>query len=384
MRAPGRRTFADRYLAVVERMLPAARRDWGRAMRAELATLDGSAERWRFALGCTRAAMLPSPTSGSAGRSLAFVGASALVLAGEVALAGVIGDFTPLVLALALLAWLGRRPSYFGPVRPDRATRFARAGGYCLAAACVIALVAAEGAPGLFRPGSLRSGTTFALVLTLVVGAFLAMTARTTRLDGAAMIGGIGAGLIAGAAGFVVLPFERVGTPLAHGLPGHGTWLAALPFAAPAAAALVTGRRTRSSDQAVMAALCAAAVGALMIALAGLSAIIFLPDKVPDIVGPVMLPGATAAQRQLENSIEASDPYFGLLVFGALLAAVLWAMARPPVRAGTTIALVLLLGLPAIVLAGTAREFPGATGIATAAVAVVIGAMVTARPARRA
>ena len=47
MRAPGRRTFADRYLAVVERMLPAARRDWGRAMRAELATLDGSAQRWR-------------------------------------------------------------------------------------------------------------------------------------------------------------------------------------------------------------------------------------------------------------------------------------------------------------------------------------------------
>ena len=57
-------------------------------------------------------------------------------------------------------------------------------------------------------------------------------------------------------------------------------------------------------------------------------------DRVPDIVGPVMVPGATAAQRQLENSIEASDPYFGLLVFGALLTAMLWAMARPPARAG--------------------------------------------------
>ena len=382
MRAPGRRTHADRYLAVVERLLPAARRDWGRAMRAELATLDGPAERWRFALGCTRAAMLPSPAGGTAGRSLAFAAAGALVLAVEVALAGVIGEFTPLVLALALLAWLGRRPSYFGPVRPDRATRIVRAGGYCLAAACLVALVVAEGVPGLFRPGSLRSGTIFALVLTLVVAAFLAMTARTSRLGGTAMISGIGAGLVAGAAGFVVLPFERIGTPLAHGLTGHGTWLAVLPFAAPAAAALVTGLRTRSSDQSVMAALSAAASGALLIALAGLSAIIFLPDRVPDIVGPVMLPGATAAQRQLENSIEASDPYFGLLVFGALLAAVLWTMARPPARAGTTVALVLLLGFPPIVLAGTARDFPGATGIATAAVAVVIGAMMTARPAR--
>ena len=258
-----------------------------------------------------------------------------------------IGEFTPLVLALALLAWLGRRPSYFGPVRPDRATRFARAGGYCLLAACLIALVVAEGVPGLLRPGSLRSGTPFALVLTLVVAAFLAMTARTTRLGGTAMISGIGAGLVAGAAGFVVLPFERIGTPLAHGLPGHGTWLAV---------AAVRGSRRRGApdrDGGPAARIrrswrrsCAAAVGALLIALAGLSAIIFLPDNVPDIVGPVMLPGATAAQRQLENSIEASDPYFGLLVFGALLAAVLWAMARPPVRAGTTIALVLLLGLP--------------------------------------
>ena len=197
------------------------------------------------------------------------------------------------------------------------------------------------------------------------------------------MISGIGAGLIAGAAGFVVLPFERIGTPLAHGLPGHGTWLAVLPFAAPAAAALVTGT---ADPQLGSGGHGGAQRGrgrcALLIALAGLSAIIFLPDRVPDIVGPVMLPGATAAQRQLENSIEASDPYFGLLVFGALLAAVLWAMARPPVRAGTTVALVLLLGFPPIVLAGTARDFPGATGIATAAVAVVIGAMMTARPAR--
>jgi hypothetical protein len=187
---------------------------------------------------------------------------------------------------------------------------------------------------------------------------------------------------MAGAAGFLVLPFERIGTPLAHEVPGHGAWLAAVPFAAPAAAALATGLRTRRSDQAVMAALCAGAFAAQLIALAGFSAIVFLPDRVPDIVGPVMFPGATAAQQQLENSIEASDPYFGLLVFGALLAAVLWTMARPPIRAGATIALVLLLGFPPIVLAGTARDFPGATGIATAAVAVILGAMVTARPAQ--
>jgi hypothetical protein len=351
-------------------------------MRAELATLERPAERWRFALGCTRAAMLPSATTRSAGRSLAVAGAAALVLAAQIVAASVIGQVVPLVLVLALLTCLGRRSSYFGPVRADRAARIARAGGYCLAVACVTALVVAEGVPGLFQPGSLRSGTAFALVLTLVVAAVLAMTARSSRLGGTAMISGIAAGLLAGAAGFVVLPFERIGTPLAGGLPGHGTWLAAVPFAAPAAGALVTRLRDGRSDQAVMAALGAAALAALLIALAGLSAIVFFPGRVPDIVGPVMAPGATAAQRQLENSIEASDPYWGLLVFGALLAAVLWAMARPPVRAGATIALVLLLGFPAILLAGTARDFPGATGIATAVVAVLIGAMLTVRPAR--
>jgi hypothetical protein len=131
-----------------------------------------------------------------------------------------------------------------------------------------------------------------------------------------------------------------------------------------------------------MAALCAAASAASLVALLGLSAIVFLPERVPDIVGPVMPAGATAAQRQLENSIEASDPYFGLLLFGALLAAVLWVMARPPSRAGTTVALLLLAGVPAFALAASASGFPGAAAITTAALAVVIGAVATARPAR--
>jgi len=219
MRGPG---LVDRYLAVVERLLPAARRDWGRAMRAELATLDGAAERWRFALGCTRAAMLPGPTGRAAGRSLALVGAGALVLGGEIVLAGVIGEFTPLLLALALLAWLGRRPSYFGPVRPDRAARTARSCGYCLAAACLVALVVAEGLPGLFRPGSLRSGTLFALVLTMVVAAFLAMTARTTRLGGTAMISGIGAGPSPGRPASSSCRSSESAHPLRTASPGRG------------------------------------------------------------------------------------------------------------------------------------------------------------------
>ena len=104
--------LAGRYLGAVVRLLPASRSEWGRAMHAELAAIDSPAERRRFVLGCTRAALLPGAKAHSAGRSLAAAGAVGLVLGGEVVLARAIGAFVPLVGALALLAWLGRRPSY--------------------------------------------------------------------------------------------------------------------------------------------------------------------------------------------------------------------------------------------------------------------------------
>jgi hypothetical protein len=44
--------------------------------------------------------------------------------------------------------------------------------------------------------------------------------------------------------------------------------------------------------------------------------------------------GSSATAKQ--DVIEASDPYFGWLLLSALLAAFLWAMARPPIRAVTT------------------------------------------------
>ncbi|GAA4440567.1 hypothetical protein [Phytohabitans houttuyneae] len=48
-----------RLLATAVATLPADRRDWGVAMTAELAHVRRRRERWRFALGCTRAAVFP-------------------------------------------------------------------------------------------------------------------------------------------------------------------------------------------------------------------------------------------------------------------------------------------------------------------------------------
>jgi hypothetical protein len=36
-------------------LLPAARREWGQAMQAELAAIDASIDRWRFTRGCALA-----------------------------------------------------------------------------------------------------------------------------------------------------------------------------------------------------------------------------------------------------------------------------------------------------------------------------------------
>jgi hypothetical protein len=46
-------------LAAAAATLPAARRDWGAAMVAELAQVEDRAARWRFAAGCARAAIFP-------------------------------------------------------------------------------------------------------------------------------------------------------------------------------------------------------------------------------------------------------------------------------------------------------------------------------------
>lgn len=55
-------------LALACRHLPADRVDWGRALIAELDSLDPAAARWRFALGGVRAAMLARLTGRGTGR----------------------------------------------------------------------------------------------------------------------------------------------------------------------------------------------------------------------------------------------------------------------------------------------------------------------------
>ena len=51
------RDLPARLVAAVVRWMPAQRREWGSAMAAELAHVEGTAARWRFAAGCIRVAL---------------------------------------------------------------------------------------------------------------------------------------------------------------------------------------------------------------------------------------------------------------------------------------------------------------------------------------
>jgi hypothetical protein len=347
-------------------------------MRAELATIENASERRRFALSCTRVALSPTAGTRVRGRQMAALGAAGLVLAAAVALTDTIGPTVPALATLTTLGWLGRRPGAFGPVGPGRAPRAVRAGGFAIAGLFLAVATVQNGVSGLLRPD--HDGSFIMLLLTFVTAAFLAITARGSHLGGVALASGAIAGVASGAAAFAALPFAQNAPPLAAGLPGDSTWLALVVFGAPAAAALLTRRRTRCADQAVGAALAAGTFAALVVALLGLGAVALFSGQIPHLAGEIMMPGASTSARQAEDAIAASDNYAGLLTFCALLASILWAVARPPSRAWMTVGLLVLLGLPPVALASSAPDFPGIAAITSATVMVVIAAVVTTRP----
>jgi hypothetical protein len=58
------RDIPRHLLTLAVRRMPAERRDWGRAMLAELAQLQNVSTRWRFALGCAQTALFPPRRGG--------------------------------------------------------------------------------------------------------------------------------------------------------------------------------------------------------------------------------------------------------------------------------------------------------------------------------
>ena len=358
------------------RLLPAARSQWGQrdAGRA------GDHRRHRPSAGASPSAARAWPASAGAGRRvwqpLAVAAGAAAVIAGEIALAGIVGQTIPLLLVLALLAWLGRRPGYLGPVRPDRTARTVRAGGYLVVGAYLVALIAGDGG-GFLQPNRANWGPVFTLMLTLFTVVFLALTARSSRLGSTALAAGVSSGLVGRRGGIRRDPVPGSGTSLADGLPGDGGWLLLVAFAAPAAAALadagpprrrrsagrvrrsVPGRSPRSSSR------CSASPRSSSSRARSTRC---APSCRPARVTPTCRPSRTSAPP---------TPTAGVLMLGAMLAAVLWVALRP-LRGRASFGLLALLAVPpalfGVALVGSA---PKAAAVTFAAAALTLAAAAT-------
>ena len=277
-------------------LLPAARRDWAEAVLAEAGEVPSGAGRVAW-LGGGLWLVAREVVMGRVIRVLAFaVAAAGMVWIGWPGASS--NSATPLnrvyavgtVVLLAVLPWVVCR--YFGPVRSGWAPRAVRVGGYAM----VLALIAAKTVKD--RDGS-KLGAYFAVVpgiwameilLLLVIAAYVAglliLTSQRVRLTRWILPIGIGFG--ATTAG-VLYPLAPLGVNVDPNSPSLKWWgLAALmlPLATGFLAARLSARDTRPAalgptGQGCLAASCATATAALLLAVLTSATIALFPHHVP-------------------------------------------------------------------------------------------------------
>jgi hypothetical protein len=302
--------FAGRTLRAAVRVLPERRRDWGRAMLAELASMDDVRARRRFAVSCVRATI-----TGRATADLVVVGAAAVGVgsfAQGIESPGVRVETMVFVGVLAALSWAGRRASLRAPSRIGRGIRLAV---FLLVGGCELLLLSSSGGGAARDPG----GWWFAeLTMILAVTGVLALTARRAHVPArdlrhTAVLTGAGAGL------WLVLLLVSGGART-------------FPLLALIIVAVVMALAARGRPQAAVRCLGAGTVTCLLIFLVSVSVYRIFPDLVPDITGAGG--GLTAAARAETSRIESTDPYVMELVLAGLLGAALAAAVR---RAGPVV-----------------------------------------------
>ena len=140
-----------RVLATAVAALPERRRDWGRAMKAELAEIQGRSARWRFALSSARAALWLPPADGWPMLALVTGVVMASVAAAGAAVPGLkvfVVSFTGLLGAMVVLAVArSRRPRLPVPAPTVLVT-----GGVAAAIAVTVIFLRREPAAARYLP----------------------------------------------------------------------------------------------------------------------------------------------------------------------------------------------------------------------------------------
>jgi hypothetical protein len=282
-------------------LLPAARRDWAEAALAEAGEIPAWTSRVAW-LGGGLWLVAREVLMHRVIRVLAFAaGAVGVVLVGWPGSSS--DSAVPLnrmyvvvtVVLLTVLPVVIRR--YFGPVRGGWAPRAARVGGYAM----VLALIAAKTVKD--RDGS-KLGTYFAVVpgiwameilLLLVIAAYVAglliLTSQRVRLTRWILPIGIGFGAATAGVLYALAPLGVQVDPSGPSLKWWGLAALALPLATGFLAARLSARDTRPAalnptGQGCLAASCAIATAALLLAVLTSATIALFPHHVPLQVPP--------------------------------------------------------------------------------------------------
>ena len=276
-------------------LLPAARRDWAEALLAEAGEIPAGSGRVAWLGGGLW--LVAREVLMRVIRLLMFAaGAVAVVWAGWPGSSS--DSAVPVnrmyvvvtVVLLAVLPVVIRR--YFGPVRGGWAPRAARVGGYAM----VLALIAAKAVKD--RDGS-KLGAYFAVVpgiwameilLLLVIAAYVAglliLTSQRVRLTRWILPIGIGFGAATAGVLYALAPFGVNVDPSGPSLKWWGPAALALPVATGFLAARLAARDTRPAalgptGQGALAASCATATAALLLAVLTSVTIALFPHHVP-------------------------------------------------------------------------------------------------------
>ena len=244
--------------------LPNDRRDWARAMIAELAHIDGRTRRWRFAAGILRVALFP-PTSYRR-RTASVAGAGALLVAAATAVA--VRQVPTLAVFVAVLGVL-----LCGMVTgvASRVDRTGRSMAHLLVAALAVAGVAATITSvvrvAVAHPAATadHSAHVYSVLFALVLAGYIAAAVAGPQLGAhttTAMWWALGGAVVSGTV-WLVTALTTLGGP--EGTVGY-LWLtgATATLAAAIGCAVVTGSSRAGARAGLLTAILAAPVHAAL------------------------------------------------------------------------------------------------------------------------
>jgi len=311
----------ERLLSLAVRVLPAERRDWGRAMRAEVAAIDEPADRWSFAWGCLRASHLLRGVL----HLLVVLGVLGALLAwiASVDYAPLFWILSAVASVLAAVCWQGRRAGLLGPTGDGVAAWLLRGGGYLVAAA-VATVALAHAHPATLEAADAGDGL---LAILAVAGSFLIGLAvvSTSAAARRVLITGTGSALAATVVWLLVV----LAVPP---IPASAGWALAVTAGAAVVAVLANSVDARSSLLAGLLAT-AATMGLIF------AGVLLLAHFGPDSLIPDITPGALPGRHISESRVEIVDPYVLILLLSAVAATALALAAvftRRPAAAHTS------------------------------------------------